>query len=565
MTTMHAINSCIVKSSKLTVVATVYRGVVGGVLPESFWQPNEHGVKGGIEPAFLSTTYDRQVAMSYASAPGKAGLVFEMKMGMVDRGAELSWLSQYPHERECLFPPLTGLEVQYTRVEETVLVVGVRTSVNLNSLTIEQVIGKRQRLLIDMARSMSLEVSDELRRSPEWQPYDAEIRLRAAWTEMQVERHLATEHPAGWFNDDNNFSEVMRVALGVKQRMITKGRPASLLAGLPTQLRELPWVGECPPHFGVGGEAAMEYLRLFGHAQGSASKPQRPRIMVSGHVKNFLQLGAHTIVKTTTRSERAAYESLVDTDVECWFPRLRHAVNGTSAVAAEEGSSMLFLQDLTAGMLAPCVMDIKMGTRVVTETLLQAKAAGKGRADLYKKALASPALVAELTAEEHREAALTKTRYMLLREKTSTSATFGFRFDGVHIDGEGGDAAGIRQQRLRSATSREECDKILAEFLQPRPVVRVAFAAQIRDLTAALERSEWFLSHTVVMSSLLLVYDSHPASDLHPIVRIIDLPHCVKLAEGDVITHRRPYEHGNHEEGFLIGLDNLLNVFAASG
>ena len=105
----------------------------------------------------------------------------------------------------------------------------------------------------------------------------------------------------------------------------------------------------------------MEYLRLFGHAQGSASKPQRPRIMVSGHVKNFLQLGAHTIVKTTTRSERAAYESLVDTDVECWFPRLRHAVNGTSAVAAEEGSSMLFLQDLTAGMLAPCVMDIKIG------------------------------------------------------------------------------------------------------------------------------------------------------------------------------------------------------------
>ena len=26
---------------------------------------------------------------------------------MIDRGADLSWLSQYPHEREVLLPPLT--------------------------------------------------------------------------------------------------------------------------------------------------------------------------------------------------------------------------------------------------------------------------------------------------------------------------------------------------------------------------------------------------------------------------------------------------------------------------
>ena len=32
-------------------------------------------------------------------------------MGMVDRGADLSWLSQYPGEKEVLFAPLTGMEV----------------------------------------------------------------------------------------------------------------------------------------------------------------------------------------------------------------------------------------------------------------------------------------------------------------------------------------------------------------------------------------------------------------------------------------------------------------------
>ena len=62
----------------------------------------------GIDSAFMSTTFDRDVAMHYASAPGKPALVFEIQMGMIDRGAELGWISQYPHESECLFAPLTG-------------------------------------------------------------------------------------------------------------------------------------------------------------------------------------------------------------------------------------------------------------------------------------------------------------------------------------------------------------------------------------------------------------------------------------------------------------------------
>jgi hypothetical protein len=33
-----------------------------------------------------------------------------MLMGMVNRGAFLGWLSQYPDEAEILVPPLTGLE-----------------------------------------------------------------------------------------------------------------------------------------------------------------------------------------------------------------------------------------------------------------------------------------------------------------------------------------------------------------------------------------------------------------------------------------------------------------------
>ena len=70
-TTLHVINSAIIKLGKLTVACKVYRGISGRVLPEQFWKPNEFGVKGGIEAAFMSTTSDRAVAVQYAGgAPG---------------------------------------------------------------------------------------------------------------------------------------------------------------------------------------------------------------------------------------------------------------------------------------------------------------------------------------------------------------------------------------------------------------------------------------------------------------------------------------------------------------
>ena len=40
VTTTHVVNSAIVKMSKLTKATKVYRGVSGGVLPESFWRAN---------------------------------------------------------------------------------------------------------------------------------------------------------------------------------------------------------------------------------------------------------------------------------------------------------------------------------------------------------------------------------------------------------------------------------------------------------------------------------------------------------------------------------------------
>ena len=56
--------------------------------------------------------------------------------------ADLSWpwLSQYPHEREVLLPPLTGVEALHSDVEGNMLVIQSRFSLNLSAQTLEQVL-----------------------------------------------------------------------------------------------------------------------------------------------------------------------------------------------------------------------------------------------------------------------------------------------------------------------------------------------------------------------------------------------------------------------------------------
>ena len=71
--------------------------------PQEFWVPNAMGVRGGIEYGFSSTTTDREQALLFAGGGqlDDASTVFEMQMGMVDRGADLTWLSQVSVPPNC--------------------------------------------------------------------------------------------------------------------------------------------------------------------------------------------------------------------------------------------------------------------------------------------------------------------------------------------------------------------------------------------------------------------------------------------------------------------------------
>ena len=147
-TTIHAINSCVVKLSALTAASTVYRGVAQMRLPKRFFVKDPMtNIAGGVEYGFSSTTRDRATAVFYAKETDAlvASTILKAQMGMVDRGADIGFLSQFPGEQEILYGPLMGMEVRGTHVNGSTLVIEVVLSTNQKSLTLEQVARPRDR------------------------------------------------------------------------------------------------------------------------------------------------------------------------------------------------------------------------------------------------------------------------------------------------------------------------------------------------------------------------------------------------------------------------------------
>ncbi|KAL1520857.1 hypothetical protein AB1Y20_022418 [Prymnesium parvum] len=287
-TTLHSINSACVKLSKILAAQKVYRGVSGASLPTEFWEKNEWNVAGGVEFAFMSTTRDREVAMSYASSGGGAGLVFCLSMGMTDRGADLSWISQYPHESEILFAPLTGLEVQGTRAEGGVIVVDVRLSVNLNAMTIEQVVSRRRKLCADMCESMQMELMHEVKQEA-WATITRTVGgafdlPRYAADVLADMLREATSYPPEHYNDETNF--LTRIKDAVLAKNAVSGWPAGwerLLAAMDKGAKYLvEQAAKDAAAAGAAADKAEAEARARADASAGALRASRLRTQTSG-------------------------------------------------------------------------------------------------------------------------------------------------------------------------------------------------------------------------------------------------------------------------------------------
>ena len=89
---------------------------------------------------YTSTTLNWTVAHQYASGgstPTTARMGMVISMSIVDQGADLSALFQYPQERESRFAPCTVLQVQDTAVEGSLLIVKMRANANVLAGTLD--------------------------------------------------------------------------------------------------------------------------------------------------------------------------------------------------------------------------------------------------------------------------------------------------------------------------------------------------------------------------------------------------------------------------------------------
>uniref|UniRef100_A0A2I2ZAQ0 Kinase n=1 Tax=Gorilla gorilla gorilla TaxID=9595 RepID=A0A2I2ZAQ0_GORGO len=269
-------------------------------------------------------------------------------------------------------------------------------------------------------------------------------------------------------------------------------------------------------------------------------------VQLAGHTGSFKAAGTSgLILKRCSEPERYCLARLM-------ADALRGCVPAFHGVVERDGESYLQLQDLLDGFDGPCVLDCKMGVRTyLEEELTKARERPKLRKDMYKKMLAVDPEAP--TEEEHAQRAVTKPRYMQWREGISSSTTLGFRIEGIKK------ADGSCSTDFKTTRSREQVLRVFEEFVQGDEEVLRRYLNRLQQIRDTLEVSEFFRRHEVIGSSLLFVHDHcHRAG-----VWLIDFGKTTPLPDGQILDHRRPWEEGNREDGYLLGLDNLIGILAS--
>jgi 1D-myo-inositol-triphosphate 3-kinase len=268
-------------------------------------------------------------------------------------------------------------------------------------------------------------------------------------------------------------------------------------------------------------------------------------IQAAGH-GNFQRLSETIIVKEGSEAEARAHESILRSDLAPFIPQCFHTIKS-------EKHTMLYIEDLTMRYSRPCVMDIKMGVRTFLESELTKS---KPRVDLAKKVMdIDPTL---LTKDERTDG-ITKLRYMQVREELSSTSRLGLRIEGIRL------ATGEEIEVRRTLREPEEIRSKLEQFVQSRADVGAAFLVILEKLRSALEASNWFHGHELVSSSLLFIYDDNPKPTYPPKLWMIDFGKTKAASAGRRLDHRLPWQPSNGEDGYLLGMDSLCQLFSGVG
>ncbi|XP_055641404.1 inositol-trisphosphate 3-kinase A isoform X2 [Toxorhynchites rutilus septentrionalis] len=275
-------------------------------------------------------------------------------------------------------------------------------------------------------------------------------------------------------------------------------------------------------------------------------KQRYPWVQLAGHQGNF-KAGPDqgTVLKKLCPKEEKCFKVLMKDVLRPYVPEYKGQVN------SDDGeSTYIQLQDLLSDFYQPCVMDCKIGVRTyLEEELSKAKEKPKLRKDMYEKMIQIDQNAP--TEEEHRAKGVTKPRYMVWRETISSTSTLGFRIEGIKK------SDGTSSKDFKTTKSREQICEAFREFTEGFPHALPKYIQRLQAIRATLGFSEFFKRHEVIGSSLLFVHDRHNAS-----VWLIDFAKTVALPEDICTTHDSKWKVGNHEDGYLIGINNLIDIFS---
>ncbi|XP_052813250.1 inositol-trisphosphate 3-kinase homolog [Mya arenaria] len=266
-------------------------------------------------------------------------------------------------------------------------------------------------------------------------------------------------------------------------------------------------------------------------------------IQLAGHPGGFAPAGPNTIWKkryTKDNNEAEAYEALMEDPAHDVVPIFYREVEYNSEYFIE-------IEDLLQHFTDPNIMDIKMGTR----TFLEAEVMNSTqRKDLYDKMVALDPDAP--TAEEKRLQSITKLRYMQFREQESSTADYGFRIEAVRISGE------PPTTNLKRVKTKEQIHDVLSRFVHNSQHIQGLLLERLRDIRDKLQESSFFMSHELIGSSVLVMYDQSGKCGIW----VIDFSKTNPVPDAEPITHRLSWSLGNHEDGFLFGIDNLIQFFS---
>ncbi|XP_074133645.1 inositol-trisphosphate 3-kinase C [Sminthopsis crassicaudata] len=267
-----------------------------------------------------------------------------------------------------------------------------------------------------------------------------------------------------------------------------------------------------------------------------------PWVQLSGHKGNFQAGEDGRILKRFCESEQRSLEKLME-------DALRPFVPTYYGVVEQDGEAFNQMEDLLADFSTPSIMDCKMGTRTyLEEELAKARERPRPRRDMYEKMVAVDPSAP--TPEEHAQGAVTKPRYMQWRETVSSTATLGFRIEGIKK------ADGTCNTNFKKTQRAEQVTRVLEDFVNGDRNLLRKYVERLQELRGTLENSPFFRTHEVVGSSLLFVHDQSGLAK----VWMIDFGKTVPLPPPQTLSHRLPWEEGNREDGYLWGLDNVIEL-----